>query len=97
MRIHATVLALAAGLMFGGPAKAGEQNSLAAGSSSSAGSFGAPDTGGAPGGVNPARSGFGFSPFLEEGIAGDVPPGRRRDLRTPAPGYSGDFGRFADP
>ena len=97
MRSHAIKLALAASLMLGGAADAADQNPTATGSASSAGLSGALDTGGALDSVNSVRSGFGFSPFLEEGLAAEVPPARHHELRTSAPAYLESFGRLADP
>ena len=97
MRSHAIALALAAGLMFGGAINAAERSPIATGSTSSAGSSADRNTGSALDGVTSVRSGFGFSPFLEEGLAPEVPPARHHELRTPAPAYLGEFGRLADP
>ena len=97
MRSYAIKLAVAASLMLGGATSAAERNPIATGGASSVGSPGDRNTGGTLDGVNSVRSGFGFSPFLEEGLAREVPPARHHGLRTPAPAYLGEFGRLANP
>ena len=97
MRSHAMKLALAASLMLGGAAGSTERDPIATGSTSSAGSSGKHDTGGALGGVTADRAGFGFSPFLEEGLVRELRPARNGELRPPVPTFRRDFGRLAEP
>ncbi len=43
------------------------------------------------------RTGFGFSPFLEEGLVGEVPPARHHEVQMPVPTYLREFRGIADP
>lgn len=87
---HVMKLALAASLTFAGVALAAEQGPITMESISPAISSSAFST------TNSGRSGFGFSPFQEEQLVGQMPPARHRDLRGSAPPYLRDFRGVAD-
>lgn len=91
MRNYVMKLAFAAGVVLVGAVHAEEQSPVATGSISPARP---PAELAAP---NLNRAGFGFSPFLEEELVGELPPLRRGELRVPAPAYLREFRRPADP
>ena len=98
MRSHAVKLTLAASLLFVGVVHATEQDPIATGSISRAKSFSGLDVKGEFESKNSVRVGFGFSPFLEEGLAAEVPPARPHEFRIPVPAYLSDLrGGVADP
>ena len=95
---HAVMLALAAALTFVGAACADEQDPIATGSIAPARSLGELNVKGELGFRNAVRAGFGFSPFLEEGLAAEVPPARPYEFQIPVPAYLSDLrGGVADP
>lgn len=97
MRRHAVKLALAAGLIFAGAAHGLERDPITTGSISPKSSFGELDTKGGPDGTNAVGAGFGFSPFLEEGLVAEVPPARHQEFHMPVPAYLRDLCGSDDP
>ena len=97
MRRHAVKLALTASLIFAGAAYGLEQDPITTGSISHAKSVGELDAKGELKDTNLVRTGFGFSPFLEEGLVGEVPPARHHEFQMPVPIYLRDFHGVADP
>ena len=93
---HAVMLALAAALTCVGPACANEQDPITTGSIALARSFSELNVKGELGFRNAVRAGFGFSPFLEEGLVAEVPPARHHELQMPVPAYLRDFHRVVD-
>jgi hypothetical protein len=93
---HAVTLALAAGLTFAGAACANEQDPITTGSIAPAMLFSELNVKGEFGLRDLVRTGFGFSPFAEEGLVTEVPPARHHEFLTPVPAYRGDFRRVAD-
>ncbi len=90
MRGHAAMLALAASLTWVGAVPAAEQDPIATGSIPSA------TAPGHPAGHSPAGAGFGFSPFLEEGLVAELPRARRHEVQRPVPAYVRELREAAD-
>jgi hypothetical protein len=97
MRSYVVKLALAASLTFVSVAHAAEQDPITTGSISPARSVSDLAVKGELGVKSSVRTGFGFSPFLEEGLAGEVPPARRYEVQMPVPTYLREFRGIADP
>ena len=97
MRSYVAKLALAASLTFVSVADATEQDPITTGSISPVRSVSGLDVKGELGVKSSVRTGFGFSPFLEEGLVGEVPPARRHEVQMPVPTYLRDFRVIADP
>ena len=90
-------LALAASLTFVSVARATEQDPITTGSISPARSVSDLGVKGALGVKSSVRTGFGFSPFLEEGLVGELPPARHHEVQMPLPTYLREFRGIADP
>ncbi len=96
MRSYVVKLALAASLTFVSVAHAAEQDPITTGSISPARSVSELDVKGELGVKSSVRAGFGFSPFLEEGLVGEVPPARHYEFQPPSPAYLREFHRVVD-
>ena len=94
---RAVMLALAAALTFVGPACANEQDPITTGSIALARSFSELNIKGEFGLGDLVRTGFGFSPFAEEGLVAEVPLARHHEFLTLVPAYLRDFRGVADP
>ncbi len=93
MHSRAAMLALMASLTLVGVVRAQDRDVLTTGSIAPAKSLSGIGMKGEPS----IRAGFGFSPFMEEGLVTAVPPARHDGLSTPVPAYLRDLGGFADP
>ena len=96
MRRYAVKLALAASLTLVGVVHATEQDAITTQSISRARSVGELHSKGEFDATNSVRAGFGFSPFLEEGLVGEVPPARHYEFQPPSPAYLREFHRVVD-
>ena len=93
---RAVMLALAAALTFVGPACANEQDPITTGSIAPAMLFSELNVKGEFGLRDLVRTGFGFSPFAEEGLVTEVPPARHHEFLTPVPAYLRDLREVVD-
>ena len=93
---RAVMLALAAALTCVGPACANEQDPITTGSIALARSFSELNIKGEFGLRDLVRTGFGFSPFAEEGLVTEVPPARHHEFLTPVPAYLRDLREVVD-
>jgi hypothetical protein len=96
MHRYAVKLALAASLILVGVVHATEQDPITTQSISPARSVSELDVKGELNGTNSVGTGYGFSPFLEEGLVAEVPPARHHELQMPVPAYLRDFHRVVD-